>query len=74
MAQSNPQIPPSLMNKAIFLFNGDRKKAKAWFRYPNGWISNHGPDGPVPVGPEDELGRHEDVLNALAKLSGSYTA
>lgn len=32
MAQSKLQIPPSLMKKALFLFNGDQKRAEAWFR------------------------------------------
>jgi hypothetical protein len=33
MAKSAPKIPPSLMKKALYLFNGDRKKADAWFRH-----------------------------------------
>ena len=52
----------------------DPWKIAAWFHFPNGWIVEPGPEGPKPVAPKDALDRREDLLNAVKKRHGSYTA
>jgi hypothetical protein len=52
----------------------DSWKLAAWFHFPNGWIVEPGPEGPIPVAPKDALDRLDDLLNALKKRQGSYVA
>lgn len=52
----------------------DSWKIATWFNFPNGWISQPGSHGQVPVAPKDALDQRDALLRAAAARQGSYVA